>query len=364
MIIALSILLLFIVAVFLFINQPKFGKMPSGERLEIIRKSPNYRDEKFQNLSFTPDLTEGETYLKVIKKVLFEKSKRNKPAAVLPSQKANLHALLPDENVLVWFGHSSYFMQVDGKKILVDPVFSGAASPIKATTRSFPGSDVYAASDIPEIDFLFLSHDHWDHLDYETVLQLKPKIKKVITGLGTGAHLEFWGYEAAIIFEKDWNESLDLGDGFLVNTTPARHFSGRGFKRNKAIWLSFVLQTPNRKLFLGGDSGFDSHFEAIGKEFGPFDLAILECGQYNESWKYIHLMPNEMLSAAKNLNAKNLMPVHWGKFALANHDWDEPIKNVTEAAKRENLPLLTPMIGEKANLDGLPKSESWWLTVN
>jgi L-ascorbate metabolism protein UlaG (beta-lactamase superfamily) len=352
------------ISLYFWLKQPKFGKLSSGKRLEIIRNSPNYKDGKFHNLNFTPDLTEGETYLRIIRKVLFEKDKRNKPKDRIPSQKTDLVNLNPNENVIVWFGHSSYFMQLDGKAILVDPVFSGAASPIKATTRSFPGSDVYTVDELPEIDFLFLSHDHWDHLDYETIIKLKPRVKTVITGLGTGEHLEYWGYNPDIIFEKDWNEQVDLGDGFIVNTTPARHFAGRLFSRNKAIWLSFVLQTPKRRIYLGGDSGFDTHFEAIGNQFGPFDLAILECGQYNDSWKYIHMFPEELITAAKNLKAKALMPVHWGKFALSNHAWDEPIIRVSEAAEKENLSLLTPMIGQKVNLDLPGTFEKWWKNVN
>ncbi len=350
--------------IYFFVRQPQFGKFPSSKRLKIIESSPNYKDGKFQNLSFTPDLSEGETYFKIIKKVLFEKDKRNKPTDKIPTQKTDLLNLNPDENVLVWFGHSSYFIQVDGKKILVDPVFSGAASPIKSTTRSFPGTDVYSVDDIPEIDFLFISHDHWDHLDYETVTKLKPKVKTVITGLGTGEHLELWGYNPEKIIEKDWNEEIDLGGGFIVNTTPARHFAGRSFSRNKALWMSFVLQTPNKKIYLGGDSGFDSHFETIGKKFGPFDLAILECGQYNESWKYIHLFPEQLVIAAKQLNAKTVIPVHWAKFALANHSWDEPINRVYEAAKKENLPLITPMIGQKVNLHSYGIFEKWWEKIN
>ncbi|MGV3696844.1 MBL fold metallo-hydrolase [Flavobacterium sp.] len=360
------ILLLAIVIVYLsfFLNQPKFGRLPSGKRLESIHNSPNYRNGKFSNLNFTPDLTEGETYLRIIKKVLFEKDRRNKPTDTIPSQKTDLFALTKEENVLVWFGHSSYFMQLEGKAFLVDPVFSGAVSPIPATTRSFFGADVYTADEIPEIDVLVLSHDHWDHLDYETVVKLRHKVKNVITGLGTAEHLEYWGFDTNIIFERDWNEEIDLGDGFIMNTTPARHFAGRMLKRNQALWMSFVLQTPKRKIYLGGDSGFDTHFEAIGKQFGPFDLAILECGQYNESWKYIHMFPEELVTASHKLNAKALMPVHWAKFALSNHAWDEPIKRVSVAAEKGNLPLLTPMIGQKVNLDAPGNFEKWWENVN
>ena len=358
------LLICFILSVYVFLKHPKFGKLPSGERLKRIQESPNYRLNQFQNIHHTPDLTEGSTYFSVLKKVLFEKSKRSRPTDVLPSQKTDLHALEEAEDVMVWFGHSSYFIQAEGKRILVDPVFSGAASPIKATTRSFKGSDVYTVDDMPEIDYLFLTHDHWDHLDYETVLALKPKVKTIITSLGTAAHLEHWGFDLSKIIEKDWNQHIDLGFGFTVDTVPGRHFAGRGLKRNKALWMAFVLQTPNRRLFIGGDSGYDTHFATIGETFGPFDLAMIECGQYDLSWRYIHLLPEEIIMAAKDLNANAIMPVHWGKFALGNHEWDEPIIRITGLAKAANLPLVTPMIGEKVNLNAPGEFVQWWKGIN
>ena len=319
-------------------QQPQFGKLPSGERLERIKKSPNYKDGQFQNIHFTPNLAEGVSMFTVMRQFFFGKSKHSKPPGVLPSKKTDLLNLDPDKNSLVWFGHSSYFIQVDGKKILVDPVFSGAASPVSFTTKSFPGSDVYTTDDLPEIDYLFISHDHWDHLDYKTVVKLKPKVKQVITSLGTAAHLEHWGYDKNKIIEKDWNEEIILDNGFIVHTTPGRHFAGRTLKRNRSIWMSFVLQTPSMKLFLGGDSGYDTHFAEIGNKYGPFDLAILECGQYNAYWKYIHMMPEETVQAGIDLKAKKILPVHWAKFSLSLHDWDEPIKRVTAEAAKKHMP--------------------------
>lgn len=353
-----------IVFFILFLNQKKFGQMPSGKRKATIQNSPNFRDKQFQNLSPTPSLAEGVSMFSVLIEFIFKKKKRNKPSGIFPSVKTDLLSLSPNEDVIVWFGHSSYFLQIDGKKILVDPVFSGAASPIKATTKSFNGSDIYTTEDIPEIDYLFISHDHWDHFDYETVLKLKSKVKTIICGLGVAEHLEYWGFEPSIIIEKDWNETLDFGDGFVVITTPARHFSGRGLKRNQSLWMSFVLQTPSKNIFLGGDSGYDFHFKEIGDKFGPFDLAIMECGQYDKNWKYIHLLPEHMIPAAKDLQAKKVMPVHWGKFALANHDWDEPITKISEYAATENLPLITPMIGEKVNLNEDYKVVEWWKNLD
>ncbi|MBL0048672.1 MAG: MBL fold metallo-hydrolase [Bacteroidetes bacterium] len=367
MLIIISILFVFILLLlvgFIFMQQSQFGKMASGAQMEAIQKSPNFKNGKFQNLNFTPDLTEGATYSSVLKEFILKRSKRITPKQELPTFKTNLFELAITENVLIWMGHSTYFLQVEGKRILVDPVLSGSASPIRATTRSFKGTDIYRAEDIPPIDYLFISHDHWDHLDHKTVVALKPKIKKIITGLGTGAHIKHWGFSEEIIYEKDWNETLLLEDGFEIQTCPARHFSGRGFVRNRAIWLSFVLKTPKRKLFLGGDSGYDTHFKSIGKQHGPFDLAILECGQYNKNWKYIHMMPEELLLAAEELKAQKLLPVHWAKFALAQHDWDEPIIRVKAEAMRQNFPLLHPRIGEIINFDEPHQTfDEWWKNI-
>ena len=361
----LLVIVLLTVAIFLFMQQAKFGKTPAGERLERIKKSPNYKDGSFKNLSFTPDLAEGVTYYSVMKEFIFGKKVRLKPIDEIPQTKVDLLHLNPKENILVWFGHSSYFMQLDGKTFLVDPVFSGAASPIKFTTPSFKGTDVYSVADFPAIDYLFISHDHYDHLDYETIMLLKPKVKKVITGLGTGEHFESWGFDLKTIIEEDWNTKIDLENGFVAYTTPARHFSGRGFSRNRALWTSFVLQTPTNKIYIGGDSGFDSHFAEIGKTYGGFDLAILENGQYDKSWKYIHMMPEEVVQAAKDLKAKRLFPVHSSKFALGNHPWDEPLTRVSAAAEKEIFPIITPIIGEKINLgDSTQTFKKWWVGLN
>ena len=356
----LALILLVILFTYFFMKQPSFGSRPANERLGRIQQSPNYRGGQFQNLSPTPAITEGASYYSIMKEFFFTKKPRKKPAGILPSVKTDLLNLAPSENILVWFGHSSYFIQVDGKKILVDPVFSGNASPVNFTTKSFPGSDVYTAEEMPVIDYLFITHDHWDHLDYKTVTELKPKVKKVITGLGTAAHLERWGYERSLIIEKDWNEEIALDNGFSVHTAPTRHFSGRGFKRNGAIWMSFVLHTPSLKIYIGGDSGYDTHFKKIGDQYGPFDLAILEDGQYDKNWKYIHMLPEEVVQAGIDLKAKKVLPVHWGKFALGNHDWDDPIKRVVKEAAIKNVALLHPMIGETLKIDGSGESKKWW----
>jgi len=356
----LSIIVLLGLGVWVFMRLPQFGKLPSGKSLERIKKSPHYSEGQFQNIHFTPNLVEGVSMITVMRQFFFGKNKNRKPPGVLPARKTDLLNLDPFKNCLVWFGHSSYFIQIDGKKILVDPVFSGNASPIPGTTKSFPGSDVYIAGDLPEIDYLFITHDHWDHLDYTTIARLRSKVKKVITSLGTGEHLERWNYCKKNIVEKDWNEEVILDNGFIVNTASARHFSGRTFKRNQSLWLSFILQTPSSKLFLGGDSGYDTHFLEIGDKYGPFDLAILECGQYSPYWKYIHMMPEETVQAGLDLRANKILPVHWAKFSLSLNDWDDSIKRVTAEAAKRNVALLHPMIGEEVDLKHPIKFSRWW----
>lgn len=348
----------------LYMMHPIFGRRPEGKRLELIKKSPNFRDGKFQNIHHTPQLTEGYGYTKALYEYLFKKSKHLKPIAGIPSSQPDWAHLNPKEDMLIWLGHSSYFMQIDGKRILVDPVLSGSASPIPGGGKSFRGTDVATADELPTIDFLFISHDHYDHMDYETLKKLKDKVGKVICGLGVGQHLEEWGYPESKIIEKDWNEEVDLGDGFMVHTTTARHFSGRSIYTANTLWMAYVLQTPTLKIYIGGDSGYDTHFAEIGEKYGPFDLAILENGQYDLAWKYIHMQPEEVLQAAKDLKAKVLFPVHSSKFVLANHAWYEPLERISNLADTDAMPLLTPLIGEKVDLKNKrPILKRWWKNV-
>lgn len=360
---ALTIIAVAFILIKIFLSLPKFGRSPSGELLLKIQKSPNYRNNAFQNQSETPSLADGATYPGVIKDFFLTKHPRTHPPSAIPSKKTDLKRLNSDEDIFVWFGHSSYFLQLSGKKFLVDPVFSGAASPVKFTTRSFPGTDVYSADDIPEIDLLIITHDHWDHLDHETVIKLRVKAKRIVCGLGVSAHLDRWGFDHAIISELDWYEGLDLFEGFRIDAVPARHFSGRKFKRNQTLWLSFVLTSPRLKVFIGGDSGYDKHFLEAEKKHGPMDVAILECGQYNESWRYIHMLPEDVIKAAKDLNAKKLIMVHWGKFKLSVHPWDEPPEKISSLSINEEFILLTPMIGERTDLNSNEKYSRWWKHV-
>lgn len=346
--------------IYLAMINKKLGKLPSGARLERILKSPHYSNGQFQNVNPTPQLAEDTSMLRVMLRFLFGRSPEKIPAHAFHFEKTKILELPANEDAFIWLGHSSYYLQVDGKKILVDPVLSGYASPFSFSTKAFKGTDLYQPADFPELDYLIITHDHYDHLDQPTVTKLFPKTKKIITGLGPGKHLEYWGFAPQNLVELDWHESADLGNGFVITAEPARHFSGRGLKRNTSIWASFVLETPTQRIFIGGDSGYDAHFQEIGKKYGSFDLVILENGQYNKDWRYIHFMPGENIQAMKDLNAKRMIPVHHSKFALSTHPWYEPLNKIAEL-NTENLRILYPKIGENINWkDDSKIYEKWW----
>lgn len=357
----LLIAIIITISGFLFFNHPQFGGRARAERLERMRASAHYKNGQFQNLSETPPLTPGSSYGRVMFDFLFHKNPRSRPDKAIPSIKTDLFGISPDEDILIWFGHSSYYLQLAGKRFLIDPVFGGNASPLPGSNRSFAGSDIYQPSDFPDIDYLLITHDHYDHLDHKMLKKLRPQIKQVFCGLGVGAHLEHWGYDSRIIREMDWWDSYPLTDHIMLHATPARHFSGRSFKRNNTLWLSFVLQAPDLNLFLGGDSGYDRHFEEIGNKYGPFDLALLDNGQHNAAWRAIHMFPDEVLKAATDLRAKSIIPGHSGKFAMAMHAWDDPLKQITELNKQVGHKLLTPRIGEPVFLRQPNQVfEPWW----
>lgn len=336
-----------------------FGKTPSGERQEKLQQSANYKNGSFHNISHTPVMAENSSFWKTLK-AYFNKPKDVKPPRLLPFVKTNLQQLTNEAPVIVWFGHSSYLLRINGINILVDPVFSNHAAPFSFMVKAYPGADSYSVEDMPEIDLLVQTHDHYDHLDYISIRALKPKIKKVITTLGTGAHFEYWGYDPAVITELDWWQSTAAVPGIQLTAAPGRHFSGRGITRGKTLWAGFVLQAAGHTIYLGGDSGYDAHFKEIGEKFGPFDLAILECGQYNGHWPYIHMMPEETAQAAVDLHARLLLPVHWAKFTLSLHSWNEPIQRIVKKAAELQLPVTTPMIGEPLVLGKPFPVAHWW----
>lgn len=335
-----------------------FGAKATGDRLRKMQQSAHYKDGKFWNLSPTPDLTNGYGYWDILK-MYNKKILLKAPETKLPIYQPNYQSKVQSPE-FTWFGHSSYVLRLPNFTVVVDPVFHKASPFQWIGPGPYAGPDAFGIGSLPkEIDLLVISHDHYDHLDYLTIKELHPRVKRIATSLGVGAHLELWGVPAAKITELDWWETTNLANKLSITATPARHFSGRGLNRNETLWSSFVLKTETQTLFLGGDSGYDFHFKEIGKKYGPFDYVILENGQYNEAWQAIHTLPAETAQAAIDLGAKKLLPVHWSKFTLALHPWFEPIEQLAIIAEKLKLEIINPRLGETKPLDEL-QFQAWW----
>jgi L-ascorbate metabolism protein UlaG (beta-lactamase superfamily) len=340
----------------------QFGKLPEGTQLKYIKQLPNYRDDEFQNEVLTPVATEGVSTLELLWGFL--KPVKNKyPMDQIPVERTDLNKLDRSQEIFLWMGHSSSFLQVSGKRILIDPVLSKSASPFSFINKAYEGTSIYKPEDIPEIDVLIISHDHWDHLDYPTVIALRSKIKKVVCGIGTGEHFRRWGFSESQIEERNWNEELCIDSSLTIVVTPARHTSGRAFTQKQALWSSYVIITPIKRIYYSGDTGYGNHFKFIGNKYGPFDLALMECGQYDPKWKYVHMQPEETLQATLDLRARYLAPVHWGKFTEAGHSWFDPIKRISKLAAKTPLYLVAPKIGQLVDLNHIPVLLPWWESV-
>ena len=349
---------------FLFTQRPEFGRAPSGERLARMQASPHYRNGQFQNLVPVKVMSEdsGENRFVATAKFLFGDKSALSPKQPMLSHKTDLKALDASRDAVVWMGHSTFFLQLGGRHVLIDPVFSPYASPVFFINRAFPGSNVYTADDMPTIDVLAITHDHWDHLDYPTVMALKPKIKTVVCPLGVGEYFEAWGFDPQIIHEEDWDGEIKVADDFSVHVLTSQHFSGRFLTPNPTLWCGFAFVTPKHKVYCSGDGGYGAHFKEIGKKFGGFDLMLGENGQYNMAWHAIHLLPEETAQAADDVRAKALLPAHGGKFALARHPWQEPFRELARASKGKGYELLTPEIGEIAYIgrEQPRQFDAWW----
>ena len=355
-------------ALYLYLRfSPRMGADPEGARLERILASPNQQDGLFRNLQPTSMDLPASKMLTLMWEMLRGGNGRE-PVDTIPTVPFDRAAwdMLPDTGwALAWFGHSSLLLRMDGKTFLLDPVFGERAS-----TFSFVGPKRFnytghmSVDQLPHIDVVLLSHDHYDHLDQGTIEQLlaipAARNARYMAPLGVGAHLEHWGVGPGAIAEYDWWEGAGL-DGVRLTLVPSRHFSGRALNnRFSTLWGGWVIEGHGQKVYFGADSGFSPTFREIGERFGPFDLALLECGAYNTDWAQIHMMPEETAQAAVDVRARRLMPVHWGKFNLALHPWKEPIERLSVAAGQHQLPLLTPRIGRIVTMDGPDPSEAWW----
>ncbi len=323
-------------------------------------RSINFRDGKFHNLVKTSVSTStNETFRAMIE--YFIGKQNREPVTLLPSVPVSLEQIGKKNDLrITWLGHSTCLIEIDGRVILTDPMFSERASPF-----SFMGPKRFASEipiqveELPQLDAVLISHDHYDHMDYQSILALKGKAKRFYVPLGVAGHLQRWGIPLLQIIELDWWEQR-TNDGLSFTATPARHFSGRGFISNKTLWASWVIKGNQQRVFFSGDSGYFGGFETIGEKYGPFDVTLLESGAYNKAWADIHMTPEQTVQAHLDLKGKMLLPIHWGKFNLSLHSWTEPIERLLVAAKNQGVLVVTPMQGENVVATNPQTVERWW----
>lgn len=343
---------------------PSFGGNITKEREAIFQKSQQFKDGKFRNIKPVPkDLSFGETmsmaYTFFTTKVPNGRPKKDLEIHKIDSVEV---ANYKGNSRLIWYGHSAFLLQIEEKNILLDPMFGKVAAPHPLMGGNRFNSQLpLEIEKLPEIDAIIFSHDHYDHLDYESVMRLKSKTQHFYVPLGVGVHLEAWGILSEKITEMDWWQETQFETLKLV-CTPAQHFSGRKLNNGQStLWSSWVIQSKNENIYFSGDSGYANHFTEIGEKYGPFDIALMECGQYNEKWADIHMMPEETAQAGIDLKASKIMPIHWAGFKLALHDWKDPINRVKAKAETLNLEIITPRIGEEILVkDSVKTYFDWW----
>jgi L-ascorbate metabolism protein UlaG (beta-lactamase superfamily) len=344
------------VAVFLR-AYPPFGGRHTGAR----RASKNFNKRIFVNQIPTPMDMSLPDMFSMMRETARRGTKR-RPDSMLTPKPLNLEAFLAaKEPQLVWLGHSASLIRLQNKTLLLDPMLSKAASPFQfAGPKRFSKPPV-SVEELPHIDAVLISHDHYDHLDYASIKKLRSKTTKFFVPLGVAAHLQRWGVTKSQIVELDWWETATF-EGLTIACTPARHFSGRSLNdRFKTLWCSWVVEAPGAKLFFSGDTGYGPHFKQIGDKYGPFDLTLLECGQYDKRWPNIHMQPEQTFTAHQDLRGKRMMPIHWGAFSLALHAWFDSVERVRKAAEPHHAEIMTPLIGEIVPISAraYPKS-AWW----
>lgn len=337
----------------------------TGIRLERARASKQYRDGRFRNPSgLGPELKGASPAL--FGEILFGGRKRV-PAGPLPMERPLARWAQPVASGLriTWLGHSTLLLEIDGLRVLTDPVFGERASPVSfAGARRFHPVPVTIA-ELPALDAILLSHDHYDHLCAPSMRELARLRVPVITSLGVGARLERLGFDPSTIVDLDWWESHALAGGKLALTaTPSQHFSGRSLTdRNQTLWSSWVITTDHHRLFFSGDTGLTEEFRTVRERLGPFEVTMLEIGAWNEAWGDIHLGPENALAAFEMLGGGALLPIHWGTFDLALHTWDEPAETLLRLADARNARVLTPLLGRPFEPTEVEAPHPWWRSV-
>ena len=357
----LLLLLAGAVGVFIFVKTaPQFGAAAEGPRLERVKASPQYKGDAFVNPIPTSMAMSADSILSTLEE--FISAKNTRPDQPLPVDFSEKNQK-PDSFIhITWFGHSAVLLEIEGKRILLDPMLGPSASPVPFFAKRFTYREPIDFGQFKKIDAVVVSHDHYDHLDYESIQKLDANVGHFYVPLGVGAHLEHWGVDSAKITELDWWESAKE-DGLTFTATPQRHFSGRGLTdRNSTLWASWVVAGVSHKVYFSGDGGYGLHFKEIGQRFGPFDLAMIECGQYNVKWKDIHLMPEQTMQAFLDLKGEVLMPIHWGAFNLAVHPWTESVERLNRA-NTTGVFIATPTIGTRYPIGTRQPTTNWWESV-
>ncbi len=356
-----TILIFIIIPIFTLFGftkiHPQFGRPGRSEK---VKKSPHFKVKKdqFFNLIPTKTFLDKRNFFWTLKKFYFDKKWKKRPKAPLPTQKLN-HQPQAEKLKVTWLGHSTILVQLGDVSILTDPVLMGGVGPRPLIIKPFPYTHKTTIEDLDKIDVVVISHDHYDHLDHPTIMKLKKKVGHFLVPLGVAGHLERWHIPKSKITELDWWESTEINK-VKFTATPSRHFSGRMIKQDETLWASWVMEIKDKKVFFTGDTGYFETFKEIGKKHGPFDLAMVECGAYNEHWANIHLMPEQSAQVAVDVKAKAIMPIHWGKFDLSLHAWDEPVKRLKTAVKKTKLRLITPKIGETFEVEEKREFFEWW----
>ena len=343
-----------------FFNQ--FGGSVTPALLKLYEQSDNWKDGRFQNFENTPVAGNIKDLPGIIYKQL-TLTKGRVPVHELPIIPFDEKAFLSKSNLcrIIWYGHSVVLMRIENRTILIDPMLGPNTTPIAPfPTRRFSKNTLDLINKFPEIDLMLLSHDHYDHLDLASILQLRNKTRNYFVALGIKRHLVKWGVDEDLITEFDWRD-IQKFDSLKITFTPTRHFSGRGLRdRFKSLWGGWIIDSRNEKIWFSGDGGYGDHFKQIGRKEGPFDFAFMECGQYNDDWRPLHLFPEEAVQAAIDAGVKKAMPVHWGAFPLSyQHTWKEPPTVFAERAKEENLDFTFPLLGQIFDISTETR-EMWW----
>jgi L-ascorbate metabolism protein UlaG (beta-lactamase superfamily) len=363
---ALALLAAGALAVWAFLAfAPQVGADPARGRQEAFAATGHYADGKFLNQVPTDVGMRVDRIVPILRRYYLSSVPDKFPSAPLPVFRPDAAAPSSRDSALArvtWFGHSACLLEIAGRKILFDPMFGDVPAPLPfLAARRFPPGAPIDPGMLPRLDAVVISHDHYDHLDYGSILKLKDKADRFLVPLGVGAHLERWGVDGERIREMDWGDSAAwAGVGFVC--APARHFSGRRLTDNSAtLWASWVIRAGGKTIYFSGDTGYGPHFREIGRRYGPFDLAMMDCGQYDRQWPSVHMRAEESVQAARELGARLVIPIHWAAFALALHAWYEPAVTMTERARAAGLPLAIPRPGEPVRLDGSPPpSAAWW----